>query len=220
MVRSLGVRECAVELVERDTLGGVDLILDPHTTVIFASLMALPSQCEALIARLGEQSWRFARLLVIFEAFSSSLAYKSDPASTRLTPSAYTPPILKAIKKFRRDLGIAEALETKNVRASIHFAFADSVHEAALFTRCFGDCAEANDTTGGAIWGPREWLDVEEQEVRIFLRRWLSYTDVIHCIGRARPGLRRRDERFCRINNPLSETPSSFLGFGDRNQST
>jgi hypothetical protein len=167
IVHFLGVSECAVELVERSTLGGVDLILDSDTAVVFASLMALPSQCEALAASLGRQSWRYLHVLVIFEGFSSSLAYKFDPTSTRLAPNPYTPPILKAIKKLRRDLGIAEALETKNPNASIKFAFANSVQEAALFTRCFGDIAEANDITGGAIWGPRAWLDVEEQEVQI-----------------------------------------------------
>jgi hypothetical protein len=166
IVRSLGLLECAVELVERNTLGGVDLILDPHTAIIFASLMALPSQCEALTAKLSCQSWRYSRVLVIFEAFPSSLAYQSNQAPTRLAPNPYTPPILRAIKKLRRDLGIAEALDTKNVSSSINFAFASNVREAALITRCFGNCAEANDTTGGAIWGLREWLDVDEQEVR------------------------------------------------------
>jgi hypothetical protein len=165
IIRSLGLPECAVELVERDTIGGVDLILDPHTAVIFASLMSLPTQCEALTASLGHQSWRYSRLLVVFEAFPSSLAYQSDPTSTRLAPNPYTPPILKAIKKLRRDLGIAEALDTKNVSSMISFAFANSVQEAALFTRCFGNYAEANDTTSGAVWGPRKWLDVDEQEV-------------------------------------------------------
>ena len=169
IVRSLGSPECAVELVERDTLGGVDLILDPHTAVIFTSLMALPSHCEALTARIGQQSWRYSHLLVIFEAFSTSLAYKFDQASAKLAPNPYTPPILKAVKKLRRDLGIAEALETKNAGSLINFAFADNTHEAALFTRIFGDRAEENDTTRGAIWGPRGWLDSEEQEVRFTL---------------------------------------------------
>ncbi|KIM77149.1 hypothetical protein PILCRDRAFT_825707 [Piloderma croceum F 1598] len=164
IVRALGLPECAVELVERDTIGGVDLILDPHTAVIFASLMSLPTQCETLTASLSHQSWRYSRLLVIFEAFPSSLAYHSDPASTRLAPNPYTPPILKAIKKFRRDLGIAEALDNKYVSSMISFAFAGSVQEAALFTRYFGNYAEASDTTSGAVWGPRKWLDVDEQE--------------------------------------------------------
>jgi len=86
-------------------------------------------------------------------------------------PRSEAPPDAAAwstsIKKLRRDLGIAEALGTNNAQTSIHFAFADSVHQAALFTRCFGDCAEANDVTSGAIWGSRGWLDVQEQEVRI-----------------------------------------------------
>lgn len=168
IVRFLGMKECAVEIVERETLDGVDLVLDPYTAVIFTSLLALPSQCEALTSILSKQSWRYSRLLVIFEAFPSLLASKINQGPTRLAPNAYTPPTLKAIKKVRRDLGIAEAFQTKNAQTSVHFAFANSVGEAAMFTRCFGDCAEANDNTGGTIWGTRPWLDIEVQEVRTF----------------------------------------------------
>jgi hypothetical protein len=222
IVRSLGSPECAVDLVERDTLGGVDLVLDPHTAVIFASLMALPSQCETLTARIGQQSWRYSRLLVIFEAFSASLAYKSDQASAKLAPNPYTPPILKAVKKLRRDLGIAEALETKNAGSLINFAFADDTHEAALFTRIFGDRAEENDTTRGAIWGPRRWLDGEEQEARfnIIIIIFSLLTGNLYCTGGARSGQHRWNERVRRIFNSLPETAARFFGLDSRNQSS
>jgi hypothetical protein len=56
LVRSLRTVHCYVDLVERDTLGGVDIIIDPHTAILFVSLLSLPSQCMALVTRLGEQS--------------------------------------------------------------------------------------------------------------------------------------------------------------------
>ncbi|KZP24085.1 hypothetical protein FIBSPDRAFT_889053 [Athelia psychrophila] len=52
---------------------------------------------------------------------------------------------------------------------------ADTFEQAAMFTKCFCDCAEANDATGGVIWGSREWLDNEEQEVIKFI-----YADIQH----------------------------------------
>jgi hypothetical protein len=41
------------------------------------------------------------------------------------------------------------------------------VEEAAMFTRYFGDFAEANDDSRGIIWGEREWLDDDVPEVRV-----------------------------------------------------
>lgn len=164
LVRSLRSQECSVDLVERETLGGCDLIVDPYSAVIFSPIFTLPSQCEALVEKVAQQSWLFTRLLVIFEAYPASHAYKTvdDLAST---PYAYTPPILKAIKKFRRDVSIAEACGSKRSGISLQYAFADQVPAAALYTRHFGDLAESLDQTEGAIWGDRAWLDEEYGEV-------------------------------------------------------
>lgn len=159
IVRSLAHETSDVQLVERETLGGVDFILDPHTAVILSSLSDLPLQSETVLANISQQSWRFSRVLVIWEFFNHTTR-DADPE----TP-IYPPASVKAIKKLRRDLAIAEAFETKNVNTSIHFAFANDTNAAAKFVRCFGDCAEVNDTTGGAIWGTRDWLDLEAQEV-------------------------------------------------------
>ncbi|KII93076.1 hypothetical protein PLICRDRAFT_694319 [Plicaturopsis crispa FD-325 SS-3] len=165
LVGCLAQPSCLVSLVERESLGGVDLILDPQTAIILFSLAALPSQCDALLTRLSQESWRYSRLLVIFEGFPSSHTYRHDEmASSRETPYAYSPPVLKAVKKLRRDLNLADVYETKNATTSVRLAFANAVDEAAVFVRMFGDIAEENDETAGAIWGVREWLNTDEVE--------------------------------------------------------
>ncbi|KIY44333.1 hypothetical protein FISHEDRAFT_25448, partial [Fistulina hepatica ATCC 64428] len=60
LVRILRSDACAVELVERETLEGVDMILDPHTAIIIFPLLSLPSQCDTLTQRLCEVSWCYA----------------------------------------------------------------------------------------------------------------------------------------------------------------
>jgi len=120
-------------------------------------------------------SWKHDRLLVVFEAYGEKFAKKkllcpswsasSSSAGRSPQPYAYTPPIVKALKKFKRDLSIAEACGTKRAATVIQYAFADSVEEAALFTRLYGDWCEANDRTQGVIWGNRDWLDADFVEV-------------------------------------------------------
>ncbi|KAJ7184316.1 hypothetical protein C8R46DRAFT_1063686 [Mycena filopes] len=165
LLRSLRSRSCSIDLVERDSLGGVDIILDPHTAIIYANLLVLPSACADLTLRIAQQSWLYARLLVIFDAYPASHSYQakanSDAASELF---AYSPPVLKALGKLRRDVGIAEGCGNKRRACVVQYAFADTVNEAALFTRYFGDFAEANDESGGAIWGDRIWLDDDVPE--------------------------------------------------------
>ena len=166
LVRALRASEYSVELVERQTLGGVDLIVDPHCAIIFLSLFTLSARCDAYTERVSQQSWKFSSLLVIFEAYpeqrsKQSLAVKSPS----LELYAFTPPIVKAIKKFRRDVNIADACGTKCGNSKVEYAFANTVDEAALLTRWFGERAEEADETGGAVWGEREWLAVDFLEV-------------------------------------------------------
>ena len=173
LVRSLRMSRHLVHLAERYDLGGVDLIIDPYTAVIFAPLLSLPSQCESLLAHVSTQSYSYGHLLVVFEAYPVSRSIKPSSHPTSVTTSdlnAYTPPILKAIKKFRRNLDIREACGTKAVTCKVNVAFADSVDEAAAYARSFGDIAEERDVTQGAIWGQREWLDSEISEVSGYQR--------------------------------------------------
>lgn len=170
LVRCLRSRSCAVDFVERDTLAGVDLILDPHSAIIFVPLLSLPSQCDTVKSLVAQQSWRYSSLLLIFEAYPESYSYKPNyGAESTSTLNAYSPPILKAIKKLRRDLGIAEACGDKNTGTSVFLAFSNTVEESAVYTRIFGEFTESNDQTGGDIWGDREWLDDEGTQVFVAL---------------------------------------------------
>ncbi|SJL02316.1 uncharacterized protein ARMOST_05642 [Armillaria ostoyae] len=162
LIRTLRSSLCAVGLVERDHLSGVDLILDPNTAIIFASLISLSSQREALLSTVSEQSWRYTNLLVIFEAYPISASYKVAASVTLL--NAYTPPNLKAIGRFRRDVDLAEACDKKSPACRVRMAFADTVEDAAMFARYFGDVAEAEDISQGTVWGDRAWLDGEVPE--------------------------------------------------------
>jgi len=180
LVCALRSSECSVELVERQTLGGVDLIVDPHCAIIFLSLFTLAARCDVYTERISQQSWKFSRLLVIFEAYPEQRSKRSFATkirgSSRASSSelyAFTPPIVKAIKKFRRDVNIADACGTKCSNTRVEYAFANTVDEAALLTRWFGEMAEEVDETGGAVWGEREWLAVD------FLEVWNSYLFVI-----------------------------------------
>lgn len=171
LVRALSSEECAVELAERTSLVGVDLILDPYSAVIILSLFTLSARCDPYVERVSQQSWRYSKLLVIFEAYPeglnkwSSTKYGVDSSGAVPELWAYTPPIIKAIKKFRRDLNIAEACGTKDPKSEVTYAFADTVNDAALFIRFFADQVEAEDETQGVLWGDREWLSAESFEV-------------------------------------------------------
>ncbi|KAF7353656.1 hypothetical protein MVEN_01050400 [Mycena venus] len=80
IVRCLRSRSCSIDLVERDSLGGVDIILDPHTAIIFTNLLILPSECADLANRIAQQSWLYSRLLVIFDAYPASYSYRTKGA--------------------------------------------------------------------------------------------------------------------------------------------
>ncbi|KAJ3725205.1 hypothetical protein C8R42DRAFT_660854 [Lentinula raphanica] len=171
LVRSLRSGACGVGLVERDTLVAVDLIIDPHTAVIFTNLLAPPSQVDTLVDTISEQSWRYDNLLVIFEAFAPSMAFKPDSA-TKSTSSAsassslnaYSPPVIKAVRKFRRDMSLKEACGDKREGCRVLNAFADTVQDAAMIARTFGDEADKRSGTEVGLWGDRAWLDDEGGE--------------------------------------------------------
>ena len=166
------LRECGVELVERQTLGGVDLIIDAATAVMFINLFSLSARHVTCLEKVAQQSWKYRRILVVFEAYGELGAKNirahrstSTSAADSSQPYAYTPPIMKALKKFKRDVNIADACGTKRPSMTIQYAFADTVKEAALFARMFGDWAETEDVTQGVLWGERIWLDGDYSEV-------------------------------------------------------
>jgi hypothetical protein len=169
-----------VDLTERDTLGGVDLIIDPHTAIIFMSLQGLRTQCESLVNSIGLHSWRYSLLLLVFEVYPEHQSYRpSKGTSSALRLNFYTPLNMKAVKKLRRDLSIAEGIGTKSSGCCVYMAFANTVDEAAFLARAFGEFAETNDDTQGVLWGTREWLDWSPHEVSMFLSSVLRLTKLI-----------------------------------------
>ncbi|TBU49344.1 hypothetical protein BD309DRAFT_910234 [Dichomitus squalens] len=173
LVRALA-SYCAIELIEREHLGGgdvasesEDLILDCDTAVIFASLELLPARASGLLSLLSRLSWRYLRLLLVFECYPSAWDFAGPVNRTvvdHFVASVWSPPVVKAVKNFKRDLSIAEGLQTKRETCVVEYAFAKSVEEAAVFARQYGDSAEARDVTGGAIWGQRLWLTHEDRD--------------------------------------------------------
>ncbi|KAG1783349.1 hypothetical protein EV702DRAFT_958741 [Suillus placidus] len=169
LVRALQAPECRVHLVERYVLGGADIVMDPDTAVLVVPLLALPSQVEGLADRISQASWRYTHILIILEAFPSANAFTAEISTNniKLMPYAFSPPMLKAVKKLRRLLTIAEGCGTKSVGCEIQWAFANDVGEAALFVRTFGNLAQewAFNEGRNALWEDRGWLQVDEHEV-------------------------------------------------------
>lgn len=165
LLRFLPSPSCPIDLVERDTLVGVDVIMDPQTAIIFTNLLILPSECAELASKISQQSWLYSRLLVIFEAYPSSYSRSKDTCNVPSKLFAYSQPVLKASGKLRRDVGISEGCGTKRQAYLVQYAFADTVEEAAKFTRYFGDLAEASSEFRGDILGDRAWLDGDIPEV-------------------------------------------------------
>ena len=163
LCRCLSDDPAAIDLVEREFLGGVDLILDQDTAVLFLPLSALPSECEGIISGISDISWRYSHILVIFEAFLASQAF-GDGEENLAVSFAFTEPILKSVKKLKRSLMIAEGVGTKSEDCSVSWAFAKNIEEAARLARVYGDMAESRDKTGGSLWQERWWLGEREAE--------------------------------------------------------
>jgi hypothetical protein len=163
LCRCLSDDIAAIDLIEREFLGGVDLILDQDTAILFLPLSAMPSECEGLIAGISDISWRYSHILVIFEAFLVSQAF-GDGEENRIASFAFTEPISKSVKKLKRSLAIAEGVGTKTEDCLVSWAFAKNIEEAAALARVYGDMTESRDRTGGLLWQGRWWLGEREAE--------------------------------------------------------
>jgi hypothetical protein len=168
---SRSLRQQSIVLAERHHLAGVDLVMDPHTALMFTSLPALPSNSRDILDRLTAISWRYSHVLVVFEAFPPSCLFKSRRSSTEsFLPYMFSSPVIKSVKKLRRDFAIFGACGDMRPETNVHFAFAQTVQEAAMLARTFGNLAEAADSSR-AMWADRHWLEDDELEVaQVFLQ--------------------------------------------------
>ena len=157
LVRVIESDLCAVTLVEREFVSsglGVkgpsdsipllepDVVLSPEAAAICFPLAAIPSQVQyqLLLSSLSFHSWRFSHILVILEAFPRSFLYSSKSGNNyHEKPYAYSPPVLKAVRRIRRDLCVREGLGEKWKECNMELAFADGIEEEAKILRAFGD---------------------------------------------------------------------------------
>ena len=133
--------------------------------MVFSPLRALPTLCKTLTAAINKLSWRFSHLLVVFESFptADSHSLTGDHADV-LTVNPFSPPVLKAVKKVRRDMAVAQACYDKRVETTVHFAFPLTLEDAARTVRLYGDLAHRRDHTGGLLWDDRRWLDADDED--------------------------------------------------------
>ncbi|KAH9897857.1 hypothetical protein C8Q73DRAFT_641038 [Cubamyces lactineus] len=160
---------CAVDLVEREHLASksdeLQLLLDCDTAVLFAPVETLSTRVDTLTSSLTQLSWRFTRLLLVLECYPSSCNYRNDRDSTdKPRASVWSPPVVKAVKKLRRDVGIAEGVQTKRIATVVEYAFARTVEEAAAYVRLYGDAAATTAEGVEIVWGDRSWLTHDERD--------------------------------------------------------
>lgn len=167
------LRSLQVDLVERDTLSGVHLMYDCSSAAICTNLCTLPADIENVTKLLCQQSYHFSSILIVFEAYPPTLSFRAPPTNkASLTTSstnledfwAYSPPVIKAVRKLRRDLSVAEGLNEKHQGCLVKMAFGANPEEVARYLRMGGD--QVDD--GGVLWDARNWLD-DELPVSVFV---------------------------------------------------
>lgn len=142
--------ECRVDLVERETseTHGADLIIGVDAVLLYVPLSSLHLSKEKLADRLAVLSWRFELIMVVFEAFSSKTALRPQRLTEgNLTPYAFPPVTIKAIKTLKKLLTVMEMIpstvnEKKTAKLPstvVKYAYARDVLEAAKFARLVGD---------------------------------------------------------------------------------
>lgn len=162
--------DCRISLVERENAEthGADLILDVDTALLFVPLSSLHLSKEKLAERIAALSWRFGFIMVVFEAFSSATALRPQRLNEgNLTPYAFPPIAIKAIKTLKRLLTVMELMQpqknekmtTKSANTIVKYAYAQDVSEAAKFTRLVGDEIGVSDA---------EWLSDEYMQACLF----------------------------------------------------
>ncbi|EIW75474.1 hypothetical protein CONPUDRAFT_169315 [Coniophora puteana RWD-64-598 SS2] len=159
-----------VDLVSRDYLNDVDIIVDPEAGVIFVSLRSLAAQpeLERVAKTLCVVSWRFSALLVVLHAYNSSAALNANRSRAPNAVNAYTTPVVKAVARLRRIMGLSEGAGDRDGRCVLTWAFAENVREAAFSVRHFAEGMEAEAMNSqkqrAVLWGDRPWMDADEQD--------------------------------------------------------
>jgi hypothetical protein len=150
--RSALVQTCTgpharIMFVEREDLGDADVLLDPHTAVLLVPISSLPTEHAELAERVADLAPRFSRILLLFECYPQSAAYKRICTSDTPLSPVFSPPTIKAVQALRRTLAIMGSCDSRLEHTTLLSAFALSVSDAAQLLRLAGDSAERADTT-------------------------------------------------------------------------
>lgn len=168
--------ECRVDIVERENIEAhsADLIIGVDAALLYVSLSSLHLSKEKLADRIAVLSWRFELIMVVFEAFSLKTALRPQRLTEgNLTPYAFPPVTIKAIKTLKKLLTVMEMIpsmvnEKKTAKLPstvVKYAYARDVLEAAKFARLAGDEVGALNA---------EWLSDEYSQARHLLLRFMT----------------------------------------------
>lgn len=158
-----------------------DLIIDPHRIVLFVPILHLPTSNQELMSRLKHLLASYSKILLIFEAYPSSHSFGSASSRVRATRhiagkkavrplelDSFSPPVLSALKRFRRELTIERELAGHDrADMKIQVVCARNIDEAAMYARLWGNQAEVgcDGEPASILWDQRTWLNEGEAEV-------------------------------------------------------
>lgn len=170
--------DCNVQLTEFTELNGADLILDSHSAVKMILISdVVPSNLHALSSSIIEMGYRFSRILIILEAYPTSLSNHSlDKLRTepRDNLCLTTDISFSTSRRLKRSVTIGSRLigpdtEGENESAqdaaigdiAIEFVLSKKVEETAYLIRLFGNHAEScvSEWERQRLWGDRPWLE-------------------------------------------------------------
>ncbi|KAF9517073.1 hypothetical protein BS47DRAFT_1483511 [Hydnum rufescens UP504] len=155
---------------------GPDIVIDPHAAVLLVPLARLPTIGLGLFKRTQALSWRFDRLMIVFEAYPISHSYvssfgmkthsKKDQPERDMAPDAFGPPVRAALKRLRREISIAREIGDLCSTSNVDSVFATDPVEAAQYVRLFGDIAEqgCSPHVREEVWDERLWMSEDEIE--------------------------------------------------------
>lgn len=172
-----------IDLLEPTILQGdaPDLVLDPQHAIIFISLSQLPSISKELIARLKRLLPCYDNILTIFEGYTPARsnipltknALLRKGGNGGLEVDVFSPPVILALKRFRRELAIEKELMREGdddgvevEQRNMELVCALSPSEAAMYARTWGDKVEKEGRergNGKALWDGRSWLEGEDE---------------------------------------------------------
>ncbi|KAF8315334.1 hypothetical protein DL93DRAFT_2079059 [Clavulina sp. PMI_390] len=182
MMHSLGAVD-VVEYLSHPQTQLPDLILDSENAILFFPIQQLPSSEPELMERVHAISEGFPNVLLVLEAYPNLHSFSAPNTAKensqnfwqtegslamRMTDFSdadiFSLPVIVAMKKLRRELAIKRGLSDEGV---IELVCALNVREAAIYARLWGDQAESrcNPATKALLWGEREWLFYDNDEV-------------------------------------------------------